>query len=57
MNSKARRVGSDAAADPARRAFELVKGAVAETYYSTQAGMKELGWNGGVMFAAPINCG
>jgi hypothetical protein len=45
------------AADGSRRAFELVKSAVSETYYSTQAGMKELGWNGGVMFAAPINCG
>jgi hypothetical protein len=45
------------AADANRRAFELIKGGVAETYYSTQAGMKELGWNGGVMFAAPINCG
>jgi hypothetical protein len=45
------------ATDGGRRAFDLIKGAVAETYYSTQAGMKELGWNGGVMFAAPINCG
>jgi hypothetical protein len=45
------------APDAGRRAFELVKGAVSETYYSTQAGMKDLGWNGAVMFAAPINCG
>jgi hypothetical protein len=40
-----------------RRAFETIKGGVAETYFSTQAGLKELGWNGGLMFAAPIACG
>jgi hypothetical protein len=51
------RLSTAPAADPSRRAFELVKSAVAETYYTTQAGMKELGWNGGVMFAAPIACG
>jgi hypothetical protein len=43
--------------DAARRAFEFVKGGVSETYYQTQAGMKELGWNGGVMFASPAACG
>jgi hypothetical protein len=43
--------------DAARRAFEFVKGGVSETYYQTQAGMKELGWNGGVMFATPAACG
>jgi hypothetical protein len=43
--------------DPARRAFEFVKGGVSEIYYLTQAGMKELGWNGSVMFASPIACG
>jgi hypothetical protein len=43
--------------DGVRRAFDFIKGGVAETYFSTQAGMKELGWNGGVMFAAPIACG
>jgi hypothetical protein len=46
-----------AASEPTRRAFEFIKGGVAETYYSTQAGMKELGWNGALMFAAPIACG
>jgi hypothetical protein len=40
-----------------RQAFEGIKGAVAETYFSTQAGMKELGWNGSVMFAPPAACG
>jgi hypothetical protein len=51
------RMSTAPAADAGRRAFELIKAGVAETYYSTQAGMKELGWNGGVMFAAPITCG
>jgi hypothetical protein len=40
-----------------RRAFELVKGGVAETYFATEAGVKELGWNHSVMFASPIACG
>jgi hypothetical protein len=50
-------MSSAAASEPTRRAFEFIKGGVAETYYSTQAGMKELGWNGALMFAAPIACG
>jgi len=41
----------------ARRAFETIKGGVAETYFATEAGLKELGWNRSVMFAAPIACG
>jgi hypothetical protein len=43
--------------DVSRRAFEGIKGAVAETYFSSEAGKKELGWNGGVAFAAPSACG
>lgn len=42
--------------DMSRRAFEGIKGAVAETYYSTEVGMKELGWNGGIAFAPPAGC-
>jgi len=49
--------GGEAARAPAGRPFETIKSAVAETYYSTQVGLKELGWNGGVMFASPIACG
>ncbi len=30
---------------------------VAETYFATEAGLKELGWNRSVMFASPIACG
>jgi len=40
-----------------RRAFETIKGGVAETYFATEAGLKELGWNRSVMFASPIACG
>jgi hypothetical protein len=43
--------------DVSRKAFDGIKGAVAETYYSSEAGMKELGWNGSVAFAAPAVCG
>jgi Gluconate 2-dehydrogenase subunit 3 len=43
--------------EPARRAFEGAKRAIAESYYSSEAGMKELGWNGGVAFAPPAACG
>ena len=40
-----------------RRAFETIKGGVAETYFATETGLKELGWNHSVMFASPIACG
>ena len=40
-----------------RRAFDTVKGGVAETYFATEAGLKELGWNRSVMFASPVACG
>jgi hypothetical protein len=43
--------------DVARQAFDRIKGAVAETYYSTEVGMKELGWDGSVAFAPPAACG
>ena len=43
--------------DASRRAFEDLKGAVAETYFESETGMKELGWNGSVTFAPPSVCG
>jgi len=43
--------------DVSRHAFERIKGAVAETYFQTEVGMKELGWNGSVAFAPPGICG
>ena len=42
--------------DPSRHAFDRIKGAVAETYYQTEIGMKELGWNGSVAFVATDLC-
>jgi hypothetical protein len=45
------------ASEATRRAFEMIKGGVAETYFATEAGLKELGWNRSVMFASPIACG
>lgn len=43
--------------DPMRQAFDGVKAAVAETYYSSEAGMKELGWTGNWAFTSPATCG
>ena len=43
--------------DPTRKAFDGIKGAVSETYFSSEAGMKELGWNGSMAFAPPSVCG
>lgn len=41
---------------PTRQAFDDLKWAVAETYYSTEPGMKELGFTGAVAFVAPHAC-
>lgn len=43
--------------DVSRRAFDGIKGAVSETYFNSEAGKKELGWNGSVAFAPPAACG
>lgn len=43
--------------DATRQAFDGLKGAVAETYFASEAGLKELGWNGSVAFAPPSVCG
>jgi hypothetical protein len=45
------------ASEATHRAFEMIKGSVAETYFATEVGLKELGWNRSVMFASPIACG
>jgi len=42
--------------DATRQAFDSIKGAVAETYYSSEIGKKELGWDGSVAFAPPSAC-
>ncbi len=43
--------------DDTRGPFDNIKRAVAETFYATEVGMKELGWNGGVAFPPPAVCG
>jgi hypothetical protein len=43
--------------DVSRQAFDHIKGAVAETYFQTEIGMKELGWDGSVAFTPPAVCG
>jgi hypothetical protein len=40
--------------DAMRQYFDDLKAAIAETYYSSEVGMKELGWNGSVAFAPPM---
>ena len=50
------RISTQATSEPSRQSFDGLKGAVAEAYFSTEAGMKELGWNGGVAFAPPAGC-
>lgn len=42
--------------DVGRQAFDRIKGAVSETYFSTEVGMKELGWNGSMTFTPPNAC-
>jgi hypothetical protein len=39
-----------------RQAFDDLKAATAETYYSTEPGMKELGWTGNFAFVSPAAC-
>lgn len=42
--------------DPIRKDFEDLKRAVAETYYSTEPGMKEMGFTGNFAFVSPTVC-
>ena len=42
--------------DVLRRSFDALKSAVAESYYASEAGMKELGWNKSVVFAPAPAC-
>ena len=57
-NALLTRISTQPDDDRARQAFDRIKGAVAETYYSTEPGMKELGWDGTFAFAPPGNaCG
>jgi len=40
-----------------REQFEHLKGWISGAYYSTEMGMRELGWNGNVFFAQLPECG
>ena len=51
------KISAQPGSDATRKAFEGIKGAVAETYFASEAGSKELGWNGSVAFAPPGACG
>jgi gluconate 2-dehydrogenase subunit 3-like protein len=51
------KLSTQPATEPSRRAFDDLKRAVAESYFSTEAGMKELGWNGSITFTPPGVCG
>ena len=42
--------------EPARRAFENLKRSVVDAYYTSEAGLKDLGWDGSVTFAPPTVC-
>lgn len=50
------KISTQADSEPSRHAFDGLKGAIAETYYSSEIGKKELGWNGSVAFAPPSVC-
>jgi hypothetical protein len=56
-NALLTRISTQPDADRSRQAFDHIKGAVAETYFQTEVGMKELGWDGSVTFAPPNICG
>ena len=51
------KISTQPESDTTRRIFDNLKQAVAESYYSTEAGMKELGYQGAVAFAPPPACG
>lgn len=42
--------------DALRRTFDGLKSSVAESYYASEAGMKELGWNKSIVFSPPPVC-
>lgn len=43
--------------DERRGPFDAIKRSVAETYYASEPGMKELGYNGNIAFTPPAVCG
>jgi hypothetical protein len=51
------RISSQPEVDASRAAFDDLKGAIADAYYSTEAGRLELGWDRNVAYAPPPVCG
>jgi hypothetical protein len=49
------KISTQPESEPMRMAFDAVKEAVAETYWESEVGMKELGWNGSVAFPPPTS--
>lgn len=55
-NALLTRISTQPDSELSRQAFDRIKGAVAETYFQTEVGMKELGWDGSMTFAPPSAC-
>jgi len=49
------KISTQPESEPMRMSFDAVKEAVAETYWESEIGMKELGWNGSVAFPPPTS--
>jgi len=56
-NALLTKISTQPDSNPSRQAFDRIKGAVSETFYQTETGMKELGWDGSVTFSPPSICG
>jgi Gluconate 2-dehydrogenase subunit 3 len=50
------KISTQDASDASRSAFDALKRAIADGYYSTEAGMLELGWDRNVAYAPPSTC-
>jgi hypothetical protein len=51
------KISTQPESEASRTAFEALKRAIADTYFSTEAGMLELGWDRNVAYAPPVVCG
>ena len=51
------KISTQSTDDTIRQIFDGLKGAISESYYSSEPGLKELGWNGTFAFAPPPICG
>jgi hypothetical protein len=51
------KISSQPEGDASRGAFDALKWAISDAYYSTEAGMLELGWDRNVAYAPPPACG